>query len=415
MKDTAKSAIQARSGAGDARFLSAETNRSSLTRREWLSTAFLSSCALAFVGLESCRESGPSDNTNSISGGKQIGTVDFAEEGHIPMNSPVGAELDGRLFTDLSEAGPDQKVTPIEKFYIRTRASNLLDLRNPWSIQLGPELNHSRLSAAEISKRSVPIGVNLMECSGNVHASHFGMLSVADWAGLPLSELLDRIPPNKRKSSVLISGFDKYENGSATSIEGASWIFPIEDLLASNAFLATTMNGEPLTRDHGAPVRLIVPGWYGCVCIKWVNDIRLIDETAEATSQMQEYATRTHQNGIPKLAADYQPATIDAAAMPVRVEKWLVGRRIMYRIVGIHWGGSAPIRTLGIQFRPGEKYSRVDDLRERTGNTWGFWTHVWTPTSVGNYEIRMQVSEPALRTRRLDIGYYKRTVKITDV
>jgi DMSO/TMAO reductase YedYZ molybdopterin-dependent catalytic subunit len=410
-----KSKIQARNVIGESRVLSAINNGISLTRRQWLSTAFLSSCALALVGLESCRESGPPENTNSTSGGKQIGTVDFAGEGQTPMNSPVGAELDGRLFTDLSEANPDEKVTPIEKFYIRTRASNLLDPRNPWYVQLGPGLNHPRLSAVEVSKRSVPIGVNLMECSGNVHASHFGMLSVADWAGLPLSVLLDRIPRNKRKSSVLISGFDKYENGSATSIEGASWIFPIDDLLSSNAFLATTMNGEPLTRDHGAPVRLVVPGWYGCACIKWVNDIRLIDETAEATSQMQEYATRTHQSGIPKLAAGYQPATIDAAAMPIRIEKWLVERQIRYRIVGIHWGGSVPIRTLEIQFRPGEKFFRVDDLREKTGNTWGFWTYIWTPTDLGNYEIRMRVSEPALRTRRLDIGYYVRTVKITQV
>jgi DMSO/TMAO reductase YedYZ molybdopterin-dependent catalytic subunit len=175
------------------------------------------------------------------------------------------------------------------------------------------------------------------------------------------------------------------------------------------------MNGEPLTPDHGAPVRLVVPGWYGCACIKWVNEIRLVDETTEVTSQMQEYATRTHQSGTPKLAVEYEPATIDAAAMPIRVEQWLVEQKTRYRIIGIHWGGSEPIRELRIQFRPGEGYITVDDLHTRPANMWGFWTYVWTPKTAGNYEIRMQISEPAMRTRRLDAGHYARTVKITDI
>ena len=47
------------------------------------------------------------------------------------------------------------------------------------------------------------------------------------------------------------------------------------------------MNGAPLTRDHGFPVRLIVPGWYGCSCIKWVDRIELVADEAPATTQMQ--------------------------------------------------------------------------------------------------------------------------------
>ena len=65
------------------------------------------------------------------------------------------------------------------------------------------------------------------------------------------------------------------------------------------------MNGKPLTKDHGAPIRLIVPGWYGCACIKWVNEITLVDDGAEATSQMQEFAGSTQEVGVPKLVRDY--------------------------------------------------------------------------------------------------------------
>ena len=137
-----------------------------------------------------------------------------------------------------------------------------------------------------------------------------------------------------------------------TSVPGASWIFSRDDL--QRALLALRMNGAPLPRDHGFPVRLIVPGWYGCACIKWVNRIELVPDDAPATSQMREFASRTHQPfdasrragsptaagpGPPQaLARDYLPAVIDTAAMPVRVEKWVASGHVFYRIVGITWG-----------------------------------------------------------------------------
>src|SRR5262249_22404801 len=142
---------------------------------------------------------------------------------------------------------------------------------------------------------------------------------------------------------VRISGFDRYPVKSEFSRPGASWIFTQEDIAAAGAFLATLMNSRPLTRDHGAPLRLVVPGWYGCCCIKWVNQIAFVADGSPATSQMREFASRTHQRRIPTLARDYQPAVIDPAAMPVRVEKWLVGGRVTYRVYGIIWGDRHPV------------------------------------------------------------------------
>ena len=56
---------------------------------------------------------------------------------------------------------------------------------------------------------------------------------------------------------------------------------------------------------------------------------------------MQEYAARTHQDGLPVRASDYQTATIDPAAIPIRVEKWLVDGRVSYEVAGIGWGDRA--------------------------------------------------------------------------
>jgi hypothetical protein len=175
------------------------------------------------------------------------------------------------------------------------------------------------------------------------------------------------------------------------------------------------MNGSLLTKDHGAPVRLVVPGWYGCACIKWVNEITIVDDTTAATSQMEEYAARTMQTGVPRLASDYKPATVEQAALPIRIEKWLVDEKIKYKVVGILWGGSRPLKSLEIRFNPEEDYVAVDSFQQTANDPWSFWTHAWTPKQIGTHLIRLRVNEPGVPTRRLDLGYYMRSVEITEI
>jgi hypothetical protein len=225
--------------------------------------------------------------------GKLVGTVPFDDQGRAPLDTPVDEELDGRQYTDLSHLDRDLLITPTAQFYIRTRVSHLLGTGKPWSIRAG----NLRISMDGLKSQAQPQGVHLMECAGNTRAASFGMISVAQWDGVPLAALLDRAGFAK-KARIPVSGFDEYSAPPQTpSIPGASWIFSRQDIDGSRAFLAIAMNGQPLTPDHGAPVRLALPGWYGCACIKWVNEIRAVDESAEATSQMKKYAARTHQHG----------------------------------------------------------------------------------------------------------------------
>jgi DMSO/TMAO reductase YedYZ molybdopterin-dependent catalytic subunit len=348
--------------------------------------------------------------------GKYLGLIEFVGEGLMPMEIPMGAGLDGRLYTDLSAITPDNPITANEKFYVRTRVSEFLEDRTPWVIKVrGLRNRRMQISMADLRKMSRPAGLHLMECSGNVRFAHFGMLSVADWTGAPVSKILDSLRIENAASRVLISGFDRYPIASSTSLPGASWIFTVDELNSSKAFFATEMNGLSLTKDHGAPVRLVVPGWYGCTCIKWVNEIALIGEDAPATSQMQEFATRTMQQGVPELARDYRPAIIEQAAMPIRVEKRLVDRKIEYRVNGIAWGGSRPVHGLQIRFNSGEDFVSVDDFKQTVNDPWSFWTHAWAPTKPGIYSIQLRVKDISVPARRLEAGYYVRTVEVTEI
>jgi len=351
---------------------------------------------------------------DTFPGGKLVGLVPFEDEQVAPPGTLIGTELDGRLFTDLSRLSASRLITPSPEFFIRSAASRLLPDANQWKVSIeGLVERPSDLGIETLRKAAKPMGVHLMECAGNVALTRFGLISAADWVGVPVSDVLADARRKPRAAWVEVSGFDEYAQPSRTSVPGASWIFPAEQL--KHAFLATEMNGQSLSRDHGAPVRLVVPGWYGCACIKWVNRIAFVEEGVEASSQMQEYAVRTLQSGRPQIARDYDPATVDPAALPVRIEKWIVAVKIRYRIVGIAWGGSQPIKTLQIRFNPLEKFQPILGFRQEKTDPWSIWTHTWSPRAPGACQIRLAVTDPPLRARKLDIGLYDRTVQITEI
>jgi len=394
----------------------------SITRREFLSAALLTP---AFA-----RQAPP--------GARFIGTVPLGNPGGLstpPFGRLLGSGLDARLFTDLAllggSAGNQESavhtapsaiggsssaslVTPNDRFFVRTASPSPLPPADAWSIRIGGLVEAPReVRLADLERHIAPGGRYLIECSGNADQRNYGLMSTADWDGVPLATLLDRVRPSAPVYRVLVSGLDPAAP-SRTSVAGASWIFSRDDL--QRALLAVRMNGAPLPRDHGAPVRLIVPGWYGCVCIKWIDRVELVTDEAAATAQMREFAARTHQDPRVSLARDFTPALIDTAAMPVRVEKWLIEGRVVYRVTGIVWGGSKPTDALSIRFKSTQPWVPVDDCPMPSSTlTWSLWSHTWRPDAPGRYQIVLRVDDPTIRTRRLDIFFYVREIEIDQV
>ena len=266
------------------------------------------------------------------------------------------------------------------------------------------------------------MGTHLMECSGNADPANFGLLSAAAWDGVRMSAVVDRLGRLAAKTGattrVRVTGIDDGQPRSQSSVAGASWVFTRDELERTGAFLAVQMNGAPLTPHHGAPVRLVVPNYYGCSGIKWVSRIDLVSDEEPATLQMREFSARTHQNGIPTLARDYAPPAIEVAATPIRVEQWAEpdgrgGERLFYRVIGIRWGGWTKRVPLTIRFRHTQPFVPVDDCPDAHAVTsWTLWSHTWRPDAPGRYQIALQTADRAIAARRLDIFYYTREVDI---
>jgi len=407
---------------------------------------FLGSAATSTVALLGCEEaalddddsgtggSGGSDGTGGAGGGSTVEcadpfagaqmleqlafTIDDGQPIQVPFHTKLNQGWDARLYTDLTQLDADRLVTPTELFYIRTEFPDLLVTTDDWQIAVSGLATPRQLTMADLLPLVKDQGMHVLECSGNGGGGGFGLMSAASWAGAPVEEVMALIDVDPSATRVLIGGFDEHSVPSAGghSTPGAAWIFTMEELTAARAFFATEMNGAALNDDHGKPVRLYVPNWYGCTCIKWVNEIVLLDEDAPATAQMQEFASRTHQSGTPQLARQYRPATMDQTAMPTRVEKWLVDGAITYRFLGIMWGGyELAGDALRIDFGDGTAAPVDVCPTQSTNQTWTLWEHLWRPTATGLYKIRMSIADPDIPTYRLDRGWYEREVTIDEI
>jgi DMSO/TMAO reductase YedYZ molybdopterin-dependent catalytic subunit len=384
------------------------------SRRRFLSTLGLAGVAAAsgvFEQLLAGRQ------LTGLPGGQLMGLAKlgrFDGRPQPPLGTLLGGGLDARQFNDLSVLTAERLITPTRDFFIRTATPPALPPREAWQITLGGLVRREReVPLAALGPLTRPMGTHIMECSGNNDPANFGLLSAASWHGAPIGIVLDRAEALPEGRRIRVTGIDDDSQVSQTSVPGAGWVFLQDDLKRAGAFLATGMNGGDLPSEHGAPVRLVVPNWYGCTCIKWVTRLDRVGDDEPATSQMREFAARTHQRGMPELARDYEPAVIDLAALPVRVERWRVDGQVVYRVVGVRWGGTVSAAALTIRFKHTQPFMAVEHCPpSEQVTTWSLWSHTWRPESPGRYQIALAVSGGEIRTRRLDLFFYTREVEI---
>ena len=189
-----------------------------------------------------------------------------------------GASLESRL-----ELMPGL-ITPNDLFFVRNNSSSVKVSVDDWSLVIEGDAVSQRLDLSyddllRLPSRSV---VAYLECAGN-HRVMFdrlqgraaegtqwerGAIGNGEWLGVSLADVLTLASLADDAVSVLLIGLDK------DSPEGGfRRVLPLEKALDPDTILAYEMNGEPLPRDHGFPLRAIVPGWVGSSQIKWLGRI----------------------------------------------------------------------------------------------------------------------------------------------
>jgi len=234
-----------------------------------------------------------------------------------------------------------------------------------------------------------------MECAGNGRARLdprpvsqpwlLEAVGTARWAGTPLRPLLEEAGVGEGAVEVLFTGLDRGVEGEIEQQYQRS--LSVEEALRDDLLLAYEMNGGPLPPQHGFPLRLVVPGWYGMTSVKWLARIETIDEPFGGYQQAQGYRLRQTEDeeGTP-----VQWIVPRSLFVPPGIPEFFTRERVAEQgehvIEGRAWSGLVPIASVEFSIDSGSTWApaELDTQEERWA--WRGWQFRWN-AEPGSYVL----------------------------
>jgi len=246
-----------------------------------------------------------------------------------------------------------------------------------------------KISMADIRRRPRIELACAFECSGNSGRRFHGLVSNGLWGGTSLKALLEDIGVEPGGREVVFFGADRGEE--TITVRGRSWdveqqfarSLSLEDALGDDTMLAYELNGEPLTANQGAPLRLIIPGWYGVAQVKWLEQIHVQRDRFMGKFMAREYVTLRDE----------------AVGDSVKATETSITRIKLKSVIGRVTRGAAHLTIHGFALTDGTALDRIevqiDDgpwnratLDERnTRYSWQLFTYPWEGATPGEHTI----------------------------
>lgn len=229
------------------------------------------------------------------------------------------------------------------------------------------------------------------ECGGNRQDFFHGLIGNAKWGGVRLRDLLKDAGVHEAGIEAVFYGADMgAENIRATDVEQAfARSMHIDDAMRSEIMVAFEMNGVPLPGYHGAPVRLIVPGWYGIANVKWLNHIHVQDRRYMGRFMARDYVTlsRIDVGGVERW--DERSVTrIQLKSSIVRVTR----RDGSHRVTGFVLNDGTPLKSIEISIDDGPwREAQIDP--DSTKYSWKLFNLDWDDATPGEHTLVSRVTD----------------------
>ena len=233
------------------------------------------------------------------------------------------------------------------------------------------------------------------ECSGNRRPLQ-GLSSNGRWTGVPLKTVLDMAGVKASAREFVFFGTDHGEEevdfrGTITKVDqqfGRS--LSREKALSPELMLAYAMNGEPLTKHQGFPVRLLIPGWYGVSNVKWLSGIHLQEDQFLGKFQARWYRTLRGEmiNGEVKW--------IERAVTHMNLKSFIArvtseGGR--YKVTGVVLNDGTPIKGVEVKVDDGQWQGATMDPATSGKYSWKLFTYTWTGATPGEHTLVSRVTD----------------------
>jgi len=239
------------------------------------------------------------------------------------------------------------------------------------------------------------------ECSGNRRPLQ-GLSSNGRWTGVPLKAVLARAGLKAPVREVVFFGADKGEE----DVEFRTQSFKVEQqfgrslardqALSDEPFLAWALNGQPLTTHQGAPLRLIMPGWYGVANVKWLAQVHAQEEPFMGKWQARWYRSLKGE------MIDGELKWKEAAITRMQLKSFIArvttdGRR--HKVLGIVLNDGTPIRGVEVKVDDGPWQPAVMDAATRSKYSWKLFTFEWNGATPGEHTLVSRVTDATGRVQ----------------
>lgn len=321
----------------------------------------------------------------------------------------------------------DSFITPNPSFYIRNHfPAPKVDVRG-WRLKVGGAVGRElELSLDDLKKLPARTVTATLECAGNSRAFlvpkesgvqwAYGAVGNAEWTGVPLGAVLERAGLKDGAVEAVLEGADRGEVKGPPKSPGVipfARSLPLKRARRPEVLLAYKMNGQDLPPAHGAPLRLVVPGWYGMASVKWLTRILVVELPFGGFFQTLDYTYWERTEGLPDLRPITDIQVKALVARPGTGETLKVATA--YRVHGAAWAGEPTVTKVEVSTDGGAGWTAAKLLGKAVPFAWRLWEHEWRPVKAGKYVVLARATDSRGRVQPLKRDRDRRNYMISHV
>ncbi len=314
----------------------------------------------------------------------------------------------------------DSYLTPTELFYIRSHfLAPKLELASYELRVDGAVKNPISLSYKQLRDMPSETRLATLECAGNSRVFlipqvsgaqwELGAVGNAEWTGVPLAELLERVGLEEDACEIVLEGADRgtpAEPPVPPDPISYARSLPRDKAIQREVLIAYQMNGRDLPLNHGYPVRAVVAGHYGMASVKWLTHIQAVREPFRGYWQTSDYGYWDHLDGKPVRRALGEIKLKSEITRP-RVYETVVPNQT-YMVFGVAWAGETDVAEISVSTDGGETWAEAEFLDPVQRYAWRRWKFDWlTPKEPGRYTLlaRAKGTDGSVQPAKHDQNY----------
>jgi DMSO/TMAO reductase YedYZ molybdopterin-dependent catalytic subunit len=333
----------------------------------------------------------------------------------MDVASDTGITLDELQLAARNHALPLETlrdpITPIGLHYLLIHFDIPQVDATAWRLRVGGLVDRPlELSLGELKAREQRTVAVTLECAGNGRALTsprwqsqpwlLEAVGTAEWTGTPLAPLLEEAGVQPSAIEVVFTGRDRGIQGGIDQLYERS--LRLEDALRDEVLLAYAINGQPLPPQHGFPLRLIVPGWYGMTHVKWLDSITVVDEPFRGYQQTPSYYLRSSEDDAGEPVTRMLPRSLVA---PPGIPDFATRTRFLdagpCTLQGRAWSGHGPTERVEVSTDGGATWADATLEEPISDFAWRGWRYDWD-ARPGEHELCCRATDAAGNTQPSD-------------